>query len=145
MEEEATQTETSLYNGGMIPFLDQFPSQSSCSVDAPNVPDSSFPGVQEDVIDTARLVVVSKLPGKSLTAAYDKIFGICQDRVNQNPGTHMDFSIEEDGESQERCKNWCVCPPNVMTYLMAVSQIDLLVLFCWILTEFGIFNRTQRG
>ena len=44
--------------------------------------------------DAARLASVGDLPGESLIAADDKIFGVIQDWVNQNPGTHMDGSIE---------------------------------------------------
>ena len=94
--EEANHTKKNLDNGGTLPLLNQSPSQSSPSVDAPNALDSPPPGVREDTSDAAFLARVGNLPGKVLTATDDNIFGVCQDWVHQNTRTHMDGRIEED-------------------------------------------------
>ena len=43
---------------------------------------------------------VGDLPGERLAAATDNLFGVYQDWLHQNPGTHMDGGIEEGGNFQ---------------------------------------------
>ena len=81
----------------------EFKYQSSPLVDAPDALDSPPLGVQEDVSDAACLASMGNLPGESLIAANDNIFGVFQDWVHQNPRIHLDGRIEEDGRWQERC------------------------------------------
>ena len=52
------------------------------------------------MIDAARLAIKSELPGDRLMAANDTIFGVYHDWVHQNPGTHLDGGIEENGKWQ---------------------------------------------
>ena len=102
VEEEATQTETFLENSRMPPLLKKSPSQSSPPVDAPNAPDSPPPDVLEDASDSSCLASVGNLPEDIRTATKDKIFGVYQDCVHQNPGKHLYGEIEEGGKCKER-------------------------------------------
>ena len=52
--------------------------------------------------DAACLENVGDLPYESLMDANDKLLGVYQDWVHQNPGAHMDGGIEEDSKWQER-------------------------------------------
>ena len=79
VEEEATQTEAPLDNGGTPPPLNQSPSQSLPPVDAPNAPDSPLPSVRKDASEVTRLASVGNFPGKILTTADENIFGVYQD------------------------------------------------------------------
>ena len=47
----------------------------------------------EDVSGAVHLASKGNLPGYCLMAADDNLFGIYQDWVHQNPGTHMYDSI----------------------------------------------------
>ena len=55
--------------------------------------------------DAALLESVVDLPYESLMDANEKILGVYQDWVHQNPGSHMDGGTEEDSKWQERWKN----------------------------------------
>ena len=52
--------------------------------------------------DAACLENVGDLPYESLMDANDKLLGVYQDWVHQNPVAHMDGGIEEDSKWQER-------------------------------------------
>ena len=86
----------------MTPLITQPLYLYTPSVDEPDVLDSSLIGTKEDVSYAARLASVGKLPGDHLMAADDEIFGIYQDWVNQNNGTHLYVSIEGDS----KCKKY---------------------------------------
>ena len=60
-----------------------------------------------------------------------KLLRVYQDCVNQNPGTHLDGSIEDDDKWKKRCKNLILCPPNAMTYRLAGSEIGMSGFFQW--------------
>ena len=47
----------------------------------------------EDSSDSACLSSVGDLPGESLTSVDEKISGVYQDWVHQNPGTHLGDGI----------------------------------------------------
>ena len=144
-EEEENKTKTLLENGGTTPLLNQFPSKYSLPIGNSDAWESPPPGVCEDASDAAHLESVGNLSGKILRDSGYNIFGVYQYWVHQNPVTHMYFRIEEDGKWQERWENWLVLPPKTMTYHLDGSEIDLLKLFLWNLTEFVIANETQRG
>ena len=63
--------------------------------------DSPLQRLYKDTSDAAHLVSEGGLPGDILTAADDKFFGIYQDLVHQNPGTHMYGGIEKNGKNQQ--------------------------------------------
>ena len=113
VEEEATQTETPPDNGWNPPLLNKFPQQSSPPIESPNAPDSHPPGVCEDVSDAARLASVVDLPCESLMDANEKILGVYQNWVHQNPGAYLDGGIEEDSKCQERWKNGYYAHPTL--------------------------------
>ena len=69
LEEEATQTEPPLDNGGTTPLLNQPPSKYLSQFNNPDAPDPPPPGFQEDTSEAAHLASMENLPGKSLTAA----------------------------------------------------------------------------
>ena len=88
----------------MTPILTHLISQSPPPVDASDALDSTLLGAREDASDAARLASVGYLPGECLTAADDNIFGVNQDWVHHNPGTHLDVGIEENGNCQQGWK-----------------------------------------
>ena len=94
VEEEATQTETPLYNGGTPPLPNQPSYQSSLLIDSPDALDSTPPGVREDASDAAFLASVVNLPREILAVSDDNIFGVYQYWVHQFPGTHLYGGIE---------------------------------------------------
>ena len=59
------------------------------------------------------------LKGILLTAVGDALFGIYQDWVHQNLGTHLDLVIYKDCKWQTIWKNLFVSPPNNMMYHLA--------------------------
>ena len=81
----------------MPSLLNQSPSKSSHLIDTPDAPDSPPLGVHKYPSDDARIASVGELPRESLMYANDKIFGVYQDWLQQNTGTHLDGGIEEDG------------------------------------------------
>ena len=80
-----------------------------------------------------------------LSYLHDKLFGIYQYWVHQNPGTHPDGGIEEDGKWEQRRKNIYFCPPNDMTNCLAGWVSGLLRILRRRLAEFGIDSGTWRG
>ena len=82
----------------MQPIITEPPSQSPPPVDTLYTPYSPLPGPREDAIDDACLSIKSNLPGDHPIAADDMLFNIYQDWVHQNPGTHLNGGIEEDGK-----------------------------------------------
>ena len=81
-------------NGKMPPLLTQPPYKSPTLVDTPDAPGSPPSGSQEDVSDTNHLASECNCPGDRLTASDNKLFGVYQDWVHQNPGTYLDGGIE---------------------------------------------------
>ena len=55
--------------------------------------------------DVVRLESKCNYHGDFLTATNDSLFGVYQDWVHQNPGTHLYGSIEEGGRWKNICKN----------------------------------------
>ena len=66
----------------------------------PNLHSSTYPCGRVDVNAVARLMSEIDLPGVRLTAADDVLFQIYKYWVHQNPGTHLDGGIDEDGKWQ---------------------------------------------
>ena len=64
---------------------------------------------------------MGNLLGESLMSAYDKIFGVYQDWVHHNPGTHVDGGIEEDGKWQEMWNKLVFMP--IQHYDVSSSRI----------------------
>ena len=75
---------------------------SQSLIESPDALDSHPPDVCEDVSDAACLENVGDLPYESLMDSNDKLLGVYQDWVHQNPVAHMDGGIEEDSKWQER-------------------------------------------
>ena len=101
---EATQTKNPLDNGEMSPLLTQPPSQYSPPVDDPDAPEApeSPPPVPPEYTSNANLLESEGDPERDCpTAANDKLFGVYQDWMHQNPGTHLDCRIDEDGKWQK--------------------------------------------
>ena len=63
--------------------------------------------------DAAYLASGGDLPGKSLMDGNDKILGVYQDWVQQNPGTNLDGGIEEDSKWKERWKTGYYSHPTL--------------------------------
>ena len=101
---EATQTKNPLDNGEMSPLLTQPPSQYSPPVDDPDAPEApeSPPPVPPEYTSNANLLESEGDPERDCpTADNDKLFGVYQDWMHQNPGTHLDCRIDEDGKWQK--------------------------------------------
>ena len=94
---EATLTETSLGYVKTLQIPTQIPSQSSPLVEAPNAPDLAPPRIRKVATNAACLAIKSDLTQNRLTASDDMLFSIYRGWVHQNPGAHLDFKIEEDG------------------------------------------------
>ena len=90
---EATQTKTPLDNGGMTPLPTQSPYKYPPLVETSDAMDSLNPGTQRDASVATLLASVGYLPRERLTAGDDNIFGVYQDWVHQNPGTHLGGGI----------------------------------------------------
>ena len=82
----------------MTLILTQLTSQNPPPVDTPDTLDSPLPATNEDASNVACLLSVFSLPGECLAAASNKLFGFYQYLVHQNPDTHLDEGIEEDGK-----------------------------------------------
>ena len=67
-------------------------------VDTPEDPASPPSRTRSYTSATVRLVSESYIKGIRLTSAGNTIFGVYQDWVHQNPGTHLDGGIDEDGK-----------------------------------------------
>ena len=91
----ATPAKTLLDDGETLTLHTQLASQSLPSVYAPDALDSPPLPLRKDSNDDARIAKEENLPGDRLTAANDKLFGIYQDWVHQNIGTHLDGGIED--------------------------------------------------
>ena len=78
----------------MSPLITQPSSRYPPPADAPDTPDSPPLVSHKDSSDAARLASESDLPGYFLTVANDNLFGVYQDWVHQNPGTHLYGGIE---------------------------------------------------
>ena len=91
-------------------------SQSSPPVDAPDSPPQRL---HRDARNAAHLASKSNFPGDLFTAADSKLFLVYHYWVHQNPGTHLDVRIEEDGKWQHRRNKIFFPPPNAMTYFMS--------------------------
>ena len=76
----------------------QPPSKYSPPVYVPDDPESPLQRLRKDVRNVARPASKSNLPRDRIMASDDKVFGIYQYLVQQNPGTHLDGGIEEDGK-----------------------------------------------
>ena len=77
----------------MPPILTQLPSQYQPLVDAPTAPDLPPPLLRKDESNAACPSNNRDLKRYFLTATDDMIFGVYQDWVPQNPGTHLDSGI----------------------------------------------------
>ena len=73
----------------------QPPFQYSLLVDAPDSPPQRL---HKDASDITQLSSEGDLPGYHLTATDENLFSVYQDWVHQNPVTHLDDGIEEDGK-----------------------------------------------
>ena len=94
----------------MSPLLTQIHSRYPPLVDAPDALYLPLPGPREYTNNSACLASVGDLHRDRLMDANDKLFGIYQYCVHQNPGTHLDFGIEEGGKWQKRRKNVIFIP-----------------------------------
>ena len=99
---ETTRTETPQENGVTSPLLTQPSPPNSPPVDVPE--DLYFPLTCSCsvAITSARLQRKRNLNTFRLTAAGNALFGVYQDWLHQNTGTHLDGGIGEDGNGQER-------------------------------------------
>ena len=84
----------------MPPILTKPPSQYLPPADAPDALDSPLLRPQKYMSYDVIIASESDLPKDILTAVYDMLFAIYQDWVHQNPFTHLDGGIEEDGKCQ---------------------------------------------
>ena len=82
----------------MTLILTELPSKNPPPVDAPDTLDSPLPATNEDARNVACLLRVGSLPGERLADAGNKLFGVYHYLVHQNPDTHLDGGIEEDGK-----------------------------------------------
>ena len=82
-------------------LIQTFPPNSPL-VYTPEAMASPPPRTRTHASAAARLASNSKLEDIRLTAADDALFGIYQNWLHQNTGTHLYGMIEEDGKWQER-------------------------------------------
>ena len=94
----------------MLALLTQPPSQSSPPVDAPDAPYSPTPATCEDANDTSRLASEGNLDKYQLMTADVNLFSVYQDLMQQNPGTHINDRVEEDGNWQKIWKQLVFMP-----------------------------------
>ena len=85
--------ETPKDNGVTLPLLIQPYPPNSPPVDALEALAPSPPGTCVDASDATHILSASILPGVRLMSADDTLFSFYQDRVYQNPVTHLDGGI----------------------------------------------------
>ena len=120
-------------------------SQSLPPVDALDSLDSPSPGAQEDVSDAACLASMNDLPRENLKAANDKFFGVYQDWVYQNPGTHLDGWVDGDVRWQKKQEKNISMRTQHYDVPSSRSEIGMLGLFWWILKKVVIAIGIERG
>ena len=99
---DTTPTQTPQKNGVMSPLPTQPSTPNSPPVDSPEAPASPTTRTREDASAAYRLASESDLEGVCRTASDNALFGVNQDWVHQNPGTHLDGGIDEDGKCKLR-------------------------------------------
>ena len=97
------------------------------------------------MIAAAHLASKGNLPGDRLTAADDKIFGVYQDWVYQNPVTHLDGRIENYGRWKQICEKLICLPTQQYNVLYVRVKKRFVSTLTVELEKFGIEGGMRRG
>ena len=141
-EDGTTLDENHQTNGDSPTYVIQPSLSNSPLKDASFSTDEPLPRPCVEDSDVTRLSIMEDLPEVLFKRAYDELYGVYQNWVQQDPGNNLDGGTKEDGKWKYRWKNLSVFQPNTMTHRLFELGKFSSQSFQWSLTEYKLRSGT---